>query len=261
MTTLPRLSLHRAHTPLLITLLGLIALMLLLVAVPAHAADLFSPVPGDMSMKLFVKPLFGPVVDGSSSPLSGILGAFNAGVLFLGGIFGAYTILAGTMATAHDGKLLGKKWSSMWIPVRTSVGTAAILPTMKGFCAAQAIVVWLAIQGIGLADTVWSQFASNPLGSDGQVYTGVDMTSNVRKLATSLLLANVCAESANQAIAKDRASGGMGARMFGSMTFGPTPALSIVGTTDVRSIEYSPGECSRRNLCAPSAVFGSSSAL
>ncbi|HDR9249733.1 hypothetical protein [Burkholderia vietnamiensis] len=37
-------------------------MILLLATVPAHAADLFSPVPGDMSMKLFVKPLFGPVV-------------------------------------------------------------------------------------------------------------------------------------------------------------------------------------------------------
>ena len=245
MITLPRLSLHRTRTPSLVTLLVLVSMMLLLVAVPAHAADLFAPVPGDMSMKLFVKPLFGPVVDGSSSPLSGILGAFNAGVLFLGGIFAAYTIIAGTMSTAHDGELLGKKWSSMWIPVRTSVGTAAILPTMKGFCAAQAIVVWLAIQGIGLADTVWSQFASNPLGSDGQVYTGVDMTSNVRKLATSLLLANVCAESANQAIAKDRASGGMGGRMFGSMTFGPTPFSNTSSSGQVRT-GYTYGETSDR---------------
>jgi hypothetical protein len=99
---------------------------------------------------------------------------------------GGYTIIAGTMSTAHDGELLGKKWSSIWIPIRTCIGTAAILPTMKGFCGAQAIVVWLAIQGIGLADIVWPQFASNPLCSDGQVYTGVDMTANVRKLATSL---------------------------------------------------------------------------
>ncbi len=112
---------------------------------------------------------------------------------------------------------------------------------MKGFCAAQAVVVWLAIQGIGLADTVWSQFASNPLGSDGQVYTGVDMTANVRKLATSLLLANVCAESANQAIAKDRASGGMGARVFGSMTFGPTP----FGAKNRRKVRRRPANRSR----------------
>lgn len=219
--------------------------MLLLAAAPAHAADLFSPVPGDMSMKLFVKPLFGPVIDGSSSPLSGILGAFNAGVLFLGGIFAGYTIIAGIMATAHDGALLGKKWSTMWIPVRTSVGTAAILPTMKGFCVAQAIVVWLAIQGIGLADTVWSQFASNPLGSDGHVYIGVDMTSNVRKLATSLLLANVYAKSANRAIAKDRASGGMGARVFGSMTFGPT-SFSNTSSSGQMQTGYTYGETSDR---------------
>lgn len=133
----------------------------------------------------------------------------------------------------------------MWIPARTSVGAAAILPTMKGFCATQAIIVWLAIQGIGLADTVCSQFASNPLGSDGQVYTGVDMTANVLKLATSLLLTNVCAESANQAIAKDRASGGMGARMFGSMTFGPTHFSNRSSSGQVQT-GYTYGETSDR---------------
>jgi len=51
MITLPRLSLHRTCTPSPITLLGLVSMLLLLATAPAHAADLFSPVPGDMSMK------------------------------------------------------------------------------------------------------------------------------------------------------------------------------------------------------------------
>ena len=45
------------------------------------------------------------------------------------------------------------------------------------------------------------------------------------------------------------------------MTFAPTPALRMVGTTDVRSIEYSSGSFSRRNFCALAALFASSSDL
>jgi hypothetical protein len=79
------------------------------------------------------------------------------------------------------------------------------------------------------------------------------MTSNVRKLATSLLLANVCAESANQAIAKDRTSGGMGACVFGSMTFGPTPFSNTSESGQVQT-GYSYGETSVSAQQAAAAI-------
>ncbi len=88
---------------------------------------------------------------------------------WLAAFLAAYTLIAGTMSTAHDGEMLGKKWSSMWLPVRTALGTAMILPAAGGFCAAQVMVLWMINQGVGLADTIWNTYASNP--SDGAVIT------------------------------------------------------------------------------------------
>ncbi|MFS8295806.1 hypothetical protein RPF65_24500, partial [Enterobacter hormaechei subsp. steigerwaltii] len=38
-----------------------------------------------------------------------------------------------------------------------------IMPIKGGFCAIQLIVVWLAVQGVGLADQTWNAFVENPL--------------------------------------------------------------------------------------------------
>ena len=87
--------------------------------------------------------------------------AFNGGVLAIGGLLVAYTILVGTISTAHDGEMLGKKFSSVWVPIRTTLGTALVLPVINGsYCTMQVIVGWLIMQGIGLADNVWSSFAT-----------------------------------------------------------------------------------------------------
>ncbi|MFS8295810.1 hypothetical protein RPF65_24520, partial [Enterobacter hormaechei subsp. steigerwaltii] len=57
-----------------------------------------------------------------TSPFSPISGVFLAGILAFGGVLAGYTMLAGTLQTAHDGEMLGKKWSSLWIPIRTTLG-------------------------------------------------------------------------------------------------------------------------------------------
>ncbi len=129
----------------------------------AEAANMFEPVPADKAMKLLAA-MFGNLgVFGASSSdaFSGVITTFNAAVLTIGGILVAYTIIAGTLGTAHDGEMLGKKFSSVWVPIRTAVGTALILPVMTGgYCVMQALVGWLIVQGIGLADNVWSSYMS-----------------------------------------------------------------------------------------------------
>lgn len=119
----------------------------------------------DLSKKTFLDPLFGPMISGGGeSPLTTLMSTFNSALLVVGGILLAYTIVAGTMSTAHDGEMLGKKWSSMWIPIRTSLGVAAVMPVIGGgWCVAQAVVVWLAMQGAGLANSLWDSF----IGPDG----------------------------------------------------------------------------------------------
>ena len=68
------------------------------------------------------------------SPIAGVVMAFNAAVLFIAGILAAYTMMAGTVNTAHDGELLGRRWSSSWMPIRTAMGAASLLPVFQGFC-------------------------------------------------------------------------------------------------------------------------------
>ncbi len=144
-----------------------IMLMALLLPSFAFAANLFDVPSGDVSLKV-LGAIFGGLMDTgtggmNADPLLSGIKYFNGGVLIIGGILAGYTILAGTLNTAHDGEMLGKKFSSVWIPVRYSVGTALVLPVVGGgYCVMQAIVMWLVIQGIGLADGVWSAFMSNP---------------------------------------------------------------------------------------------------
>ncbi|EDK9418124.1 hypothetical protein GHO67_13065 [Salmonella enterica] len=120
----------------------------------------------------------------------------NSAVLLVGGILAAYTLIAGTMSTAHDGEMLGKKWSSMWLPVRTALGTAMILPAAGGFCAAQVMVLWLINQGVGLADTVWNTYAANP--SDGAVITTSASYQELDRIAKTAFINNVCMLKAGQ---------------------------------------------------------------
>ena len=54
-------------------------------------------------------------------PLVSAISTFNGAVLIIGGILATYTLLAGTLGTAHDGEMLGKKFSSVWIPIRYSL--------------------------------------------------------------------------------------------------------------------------------------------
>ena len=142
----------------------LLILISLLLPELAIAANMFEPVSGDKSLTILAA-LFGNLgVFGASSSdaFSEVVKTFNGGVLMIGGVLVAYTIFVGTIGTAHDGEMLGKKFSSVWVPIRTALGTALVLPVINGsYCIMQGIVGWLIVQGIGLADGVWSTYMSS----------------------------------------------------------------------------------------------------
>lgn len=166
-------------------------LLLLLLSGSAHAADLFAPVPGDLSMTMLLQPIFGSLFGGEGDgPLGEALLIFNMACLTIGGLLVAYTLVASTMQTAHDGEMLGKRWSSMWVPIRLAVGTAAVVPVGK-FCAAQMLVAWLAIQGIGLADKVWESFTHSSFATQS-LSSASAPTPNVSRLAFGMLRSQVC---------------------------------------------------------------------
>ena len=123
----------------------------------------FKPPPGDLSV-LFLSNLFG-VVDGvlagTGSQISGqIFGVFNTAILSLGGIIITYTLFVSTMNTAQEGQVIGQRWSSMLVPLRSITGVALLLPKASGYCVMQIFVMWIVMQGIGAADKVWAEALS-----------------------------------------------------------------------------------------------------
>lgn len=119
----------------------------------------FAPPSGDYSM-VFLGNIFGivdGVLHGSGSQIMGALfGVFNAAVLAIGGIIISYTTVVSTMNTAQEGEMLGHKWSSIWIPLRSTAGLALLIPKASGYCMMQIFVMWIIVQGVGAADKVWN---------------------------------------------------------------------------------------------------------
>lgn len=167
-------------------------LLFLLAFSPAFAfAGPFDPPPTDISV-LVLNQIFGGLLQGGQNAFGDSIKTFNSIILSLGGILAAYTILAGTLGTAHDGEMLGKKFSSVWIPIRYSLGTALVLPVIPGgYCVMQQIVMWLVLQGVGLADIVWTSYVGAPIG-DLTARMNSSNKQNVLKFAEHVALAAGC---------------------------------------------------------------------
>ena len=117
----------------------------------------FTPAAADQSI-LYLGELFGsvpPVLAGTGSSLMGnLFKLFNTAILALGMLFAGYTTFVGILNTAGDGEMLGKGWSSIWVPIKTVAGIALLIPTGSGYCVIQVFMMWLLVQGIGAADTL-----------------------------------------------------------------------------------------------------------
>lgn len=191
-------------------ILALLVVALLASSSIALAADgshlnQFAPPPGDTSVD-FLHEIFGNIVNmvasggnaqgaTTSDVLGQMMSVFNTGVLFLAMIFVGYTTVTGTINSAHDGELLGKKMSEIWVPVRTVGGTALLLPLASGYCLIQVGVLWLALQGVGLADRIWTA-AIQRISQDNMISNPI--LPDARPLAANILRYEVCAAAMNK---------------------------------------------------------------
>lgn len=194
----------------------------------AHAFDLFAPPETDWLMKNIMTPMFDP----EQSPFGKVSEVFLAGVLTFGGILAGYTMLVGTMNTAHDGEALGKRWSTLWVPIRTTLGVAMILPIKSGFCAIQIIIVWLATQGIGIADQAWNAFAADPLR--GSVYGAPVIKPKLATAYKQIVINSACITAAQQSYQQMKNDGSIVAGLaqyFGGKEpkFGVVPTSNVIG--------------------------------
>lgn len=159
--------------------------------------NVFTLATNDQSI-FFLGQIFGMV--GTVIPANGtqpmILGimfrAFNSVVLSVGALIVVYITVMGVMATAAEGEFLGKKWHSLWVPLRTLLGIAALVPTTTGYSAIQIVVMWVIIQGIGAADFIWGT-TINAVQILGSPYAGLSIPSiGVQNSMQTLFKAVTC---------------------------------------------------------------------
>ncbi|QYY33715.1 DotA/TraY family protein (plasmid) [Cupriavidus pinatubonensis] len=77
---------------------------------------------------------------------------FNACLFVVGASWVGYHCLAGIAQTAHEGEVLGKRLSSLWLPIRMTIGVGGMLPVFGGFSLAQSVMMMVGILGIGIAN-------------------------------------------------------------------------------------------------------------
>lgn len=111
----------------------------------------------------FIFEPFGGAPGDPATALAHVLGYTNIVAMILGIIIMAYVILAGALNTAASGEMLGRSWSSVWLPLRTSVAFGMIVPTAGGgdvFSVAQSLVIWMIIVGSNSATWLWEEGAA-----------------------------------------------------------------------------------------------------
>ncbi|ASQ45098.1 type IVB secretion system protein DotA [Legionella clemsonensis] len=219
----------------------------------------FSPPPQDYSV-IFLGNIFGVVdgvLHGTGSQIMGTMfGVFNSAVLALGGIIIMYTLLVSTMNTAHEGQMLGQKWSSIWVPMRATLGFALLIPKGSGYCLMQIFVMWIVVQGVGAADKVW-QAALSYLNRGGLIIqtqmnpsTSIQAGSNeIATAAGKILSGQVCMLGLQAALENQRQSY-LNSKQNGSgpcagtpsqtmQTFCNTPVPDFLSTVNVVSVQNS----------------------
>ncbi|MEF3193243.1 MAG: DotA/TraY family protein [Halothiobacillaceae bacterium] len=98
---------------------------------------------------------------GSLSGAAGVLGAmfevFNAAVLAATAVIIFYTVSAGVAQTAHEGQVFGRRYSSLWMPIRSALGASMIAPVVGGFSFIQALILMMAGFSIAFANMTTSK--------------------------------------------------------------------------------------------------------
>ena len=128
---------------------------------------------GDAYSSVILHEIFGPLFPsaaGASGPtvFSQIIGYLNVACVAVGGVLFFYNVTVGVMQTAHEGEVLGKRWSSLWAPLRVLLGVGLLipLPGLGGYNLGQAGIAYIVKGATATASLVWTAAAETVISDD-----------------------------------------------------------------------------------------------
>ena len=156
---------------------------------------------------IFLEQVFGPNLDifgAASQPLGtpvyagihAILSLYSLAMMVIAVIIVVYYIMTVVGEAAQSGTPFGKRFNSLWAPIRLLAALGLLVPLGSGLNSAQYLTLWLAKMGSGLGTQVWSVFVE-------EITAATDIVSKPTGESTSALvqrifLNEVCAASYNQ---------------------------------------------------------------
>ncbi|MDP2033412.1 MAG: DotA/TraY family protein [Polaromonas sp.] len=191
------------HRPFLAALM---AALLLCLASAAGAQDVLSPYrdfkpPEDMATRL----MEGLLGESFTSPFTAglttntLFGAiflvFNIVVFAVGTVFASYGVISGIVQTAHEGVVLGKRMSAVWMPVRMVTGIGGLIPAFGGFSLSQIIMIVAASWGISFGNYAYNQALQ--LAAQGSTlvnagFSRIDPNRDASAMALALFRQRLC---------------------------------------------------------------------
>jgi len=159
----------------------------------------------DISGMGILRKIFGGLVDNPLNPsaaqgvgetaLGKVFGVINMSLMALGSIWLTYNLMAGVAQTANDGELLGKRFSSLWIPIRLVSGIVSLVPVFHGWALSQLVVVYFAVAGIGIGNLATAEVAKYL--DQGGTIVNTPVTRVNQKFVTELYKINLCVSALN----------------------------------------------------------------
>ncbi|GMU48768.1 MAG: hypothetical protein AMXMBFR31_09940 [Candidatus Desulfobacillus denitrificans] len=130
----------------------------------------------------------GALLDGifKQPGIGNILSTASAVLLAVGAVWFAYNVLAAAVQSAWDGEFLGKRFHSVWMPIRMCLGFAALLPIIDSWGAAQIIMYQVAKMGAGAANIAVTA-AAPKLAKNEIIPSSFDRTGMATQLFNTLL--------------------------------------------------------------------------
>lgn len=110
----------------------------------------------------------------------------NLVLLAVGVVWLSYNMLAALVQSAWDGEFAGKRFHTVWMPIRLCIGFAALLPIVDGWCGAQIIMYQVAKMGAGAANIAVAG-AAPKLAKNEIIPSSFDRTGMVTQLFNTLL--------------------------------------------------------------------------
>jgi conjugal transfer/type IV secretion protein DotA/TraY len=143
--------------------LGLFALIFLSSAFPVLAEDIniadIVTGAGDARSNSFLNMIFGPLFTGQNDEtlISRLMANFNVLFFAVGALLIIYNIVVTVTETAHEGEIMGRHHSALWVPIRTLLAAAALVPMPTGYNAVQHAMAYTVNVGTATASFFWSE--------------------------------------------------------------------------------------------------------